>query len=95
MRLKDEYRQVISSTFKELFPEHKLYLFGSRTDDSKKGGDIDLLILGETKLNLNEIGKFRIELWKQLEEQKIDIVSFTNEEKSTFKELIFEEKIEI
>lgn len=51
----------------------QLYLFGSRMDDSKKGGDIDLLIKS-TKMAKQNIRELRIEFYKQFGEQKIDIV---------------------
>lgn len=51
-------------------------LFGSRLDDSRRGGDIDLLI--ETDLPLQEAAQRRIDLltdlWLALGERKIDIV---------------------
>ncbi|HEY8272885.1 MAG TPA: nucleotidyltransferase domain-containing protein [Pseudobdellovibrionaceae bacterium] len=54
----------------------KLYLFGSRADDKKKGGDIDLLLLvpaseKETVVELKN--KIRIKIFETLSEQRIDI----------------------
>ena len=51
-------------------------LFGSRLDDARRGGDIDLLIA--TDLCPAEAGRRRIDLladlWLELGERKIDIV---------------------
>ncbi len=45
MRLTKKQLLSIKEPFKECFSfGDKLFLFGSRTDDSKKGGDIDLYI---------------------------------------------------
>ena len=53
----------------------RIYLFGSRIDESKKGGDIDLYL---NPLDGNEIGTKKIEfltlIQKMIGEQKIDIV---------------------
>jgi len=51
----------------------RIHLFGSRVDDDKKGGDIDLLIFSK-KLTQGDITKIRSELWDRLGEQKIDII---------------------
>lgn len=76
MRLKPEYIDWIKLSAKECFGEgSRVYLFGSRTDDKKKGGDIDLFI--ETDLERNLFEK-KIKMLKilntQLGEQKIDII---------------------
>lgn len=50
-----------------------VYLFGSRVDDGKRGGDIDLLIMSDL-LSSHDAGKIRWRLWELIGEQKIDIV---------------------
>ena len=49
MRLRETERQAIVDAVHEAFgPASRAYLFGSRTDDRKFGGDIDVLIeIGE------------------------------------------------
>ena len=44
MRLTPYQQQVITRHFLEIFKEGEIYLFGSRVDDSAKGGDIDLYL---------------------------------------------------
>ena len=45
MRISEQTRITIRNTVHELFGNHAtVLLFGSRADDSAKGGDIDLLI---------------------------------------------------
>ncbi|OGV84972.1 MAG: hypothetical protein A3J88_08370, partial [Melioribacter sp. RIFOXYB12_FULL_38_5] len=78
MRLKKEIIEFLKQKKNELFPENtKIYLFGSRTKDSLKGGDIDILILSEKKLPNNLIRKLRTSFYKKFGWQKIDIVNFS------------------
>jgi len=78
VRLSEFYIETICSNFRKCFgPEDHLWIFGSRIDMHQKGGDIDLYIKTMQKdvvLADKMRMKFSIELWKQLGEQKIDIV---------------------
>ena len=50
MRLSKEEVSIIKDVINQYFIKPKIYLFGSRIDDTKKGGDIDLFIISkETK----------------------------------------------
>ncbi len=51
-----------------------MFLFGSRVDETKKGGDIDLYIKTNAGNDLTHKIKLLVELEKKLGEQKIDIV---------------------
>jgi len=75
MRLKQHYIDSIKKYFVEVFKHGEVYLFGSRVDDAKKGGDIDLYLVVNNHLNLFEKKiKFSSKLKKALGDQKIDIV---------------------
>ena len=59
-----------------------VFLFGSRVDDSKKGGDIDLFIRTANKDNLFEKKiRFLARLKRQIGEQKIDVVFNEDEDR--------------
>ena len=75
MRLNQHYINSIKKYFIQIFKNGEIYLFGSRIDDSKKGGDIDLYLVVENPINLFEKKiKFLARLKRELGEQKIDIV---------------------
>ena len=76
MRLCESDRNVIKASVKELWDEETcVYLFGSRVDDTKKGGDIDLFIVSKPQgQDYNKKIELSIKLQKLLGEQKIDIV---------------------
>lgn len=76
MRLTTFEITAINQNAKNIFGDAaKVYLFGSRIDDSKKGGDIDLYVISENQDNLYEKKiKFLNALEISLGEQKIDVV---------------------
>jgi predicted nucleotidyltransferase len=77
MRLTDFEIETITSLARRHFGDDaRVYLFGSRTDDSKRGGDIDLFISNknENLLTLNAKIHFLVELKKRIGDQKIDVV---------------------
>ncbi len=52
MRLSEKEIKIIKENTKKIFGDSKIILFGSRVDDNKKGGDIDLYIIPLNKDNL-------------------------------------------
>jgi len=78
MRLNTQQQSAIRATVAETFGAGSaVWVFGSRVDDSKRGGDIDLLI--QTNLvDINALMRAEITLLTQLQrklgEQKIDIL---------------------
>ncbi len=95
MRIKKEIAEFITHYVKENFPDARVYLFGSRADDNKKGGDIDVLILSNEKLSFSDLSKMRISFYKSFGEQKIDLVNFTYFEDSPFKEIALSQAIKL
>ena len=73
MRLTDFEVSSIRQTVHALDTNASVYLFGSRADDDKRGGDIDLLIISD-RLSSADAGHVRWRLWELIGEQKIDIV---------------------
>lgn len=50
-------------------------LFGSRADDERRGGDIDLHVeAAPDKADLDHEIQFRALIWKALDEEQIDVV---------------------
>lgn len=76
MRLNEHYRETIVRIAKEVYGDTvNVYLFGSRTDDQKRGGDIDLLVRteGAKKGFMGRI-QMAAKLKWLLGDQKIDII---------------------
>ncbi|MCX6075110.1 MAG: nucleotidyltransferase domain-containing protein [Campylobacterales bacterium] len=89
MRLSNRYVEVIKKYFNLFFQNGEIYLFGSRVDDSKKGGDIDLYLVLKEHSNLFEKKiKFLSRIKRELGEQKIDIVFNTDSSRLIEKEAL-------
>ncbi len=92
MRLNNNEIKVLKDKLKSLSKEAKLFLFGSRTDDTKKGGDIDLLVVSDI-LTKKDIRKLRIEFFKNFGEQKLDIVLDNSKLSNPFTKIIYKKAI--
>ena len=84
--------QTLKSKLKSLSPKAKLYLFGSRVDDEKKGGDIDLLVVSD-KLTKKDMRLLRVDFFEKFGEQKIDIVLDDGNFLSVFNKHIFKKAV--
>ncbi|MEI6873643.1 MAG: nucleotidyltransferase domain-containing protein [Spirochaetota bacterium] len=75
MRLKETEVRAIKESFEAIFQEGDVYLFGSRTDDAKKGGDIDLFMEIQDRSDLfpKKI-RFLAMLKRRIGDQRIDVV---------------------
>lgn len=83
MRLSNRIIKTIKKSIKESFGDVDTYLFGSRVDDIKVGGDIDIAV--DSKSSRLEFRKqkvkFIISMMKSNLELKIDLVKFSNNDK--------------
>ena len=76
MRLTPEQASVIRDAIaREISPDARVWLFGSRVDDSAKGGDIDLLVVSR-KIDVMSKLDILAALHQQLGDQRIDLVVF-------------------
>lgn len=78
VRLTDQQRAIIRTTVAETFgAEASVWLFGSRIDDTARGGDIDLYIeplARDAEALVDSKLRFLVEIHKRIGEQKIDVV---------------------
>jgi predicted nucleotidyltransferase len=85
MRISEKEIESIKTLAEKIFGVGtKILLFGSRTADNKKGGDIDLFVTNNKKENLTLTAKinFLVELKLLIGEQKIDVVLDTESTRS-------------
>ena len=94
MRLSKSTQKTILETIVKFDSKAKVLLFGSRTDDSAKGGDIDLLVISET-LTKRDLRKIKIRLQDQLGMQRFDIVLTTSDLSDSFAKMAFKEGISL
>ncbi|HHJ07266.1 MAG TPA: nucleotidyltransferase domain-containing protein [Anaerolineae bacterium] len=93
MRLTTDEIEAIKEAVSQYDAKAKTYLFGSRVDDQKKGGDIDLLVMSQV-LGFDERRKIRLKLYEKLGEQKIDIV-LAKDKSAPFTRVALAEAIEL
>jgi len=95
MRLTESLKKEILTSAKVSFGDVPIYLFGSRTDDSKKGGDIDLAIQvteKRTEFNQRKL-RFLTDLEKRGIDYPFDIVQYNNDTAAILKKEIEKSRI--
>jgi uncharacterized protein len=95
MRLTEFEQKSIRETLRQFLPNVKVYLYGFRVDDAKRGGDIDLMIVDTEPILRKTIGEIRWRLWEIIGEQKIDIIAEQDNNLSTFARMISFDAVEI
>ena len=82
MRIDENEIKIIKSTILNYIDDAKIMLFGSRVDDSKKGGDIDIFVQTNHKVSLSDEIKILSDLEINGIERKVDLVIQTPYKKS-------------
>lgn len=88
MRLDSRTAEVIKVSVLKYDPHALVYLFGSRTDDDKRGGDIDIMVISSI-LGLKEKISIEIDIERELVEQDLDMVIRGSTDADTFTNYIF------
>ena len=83
MRLSIEEAKSIRQCVLRFDPKAEVFLFGSRADDTRRGGDIDLLIVSK-RIGLRERLRLQSALEDALGLRKIDLVIVDNVDNSPF-----------
>jgi len=89
MRLEKIVVRKLREAIYESFGNVNIYLFGSRTNDDKKGGDIDLAIdanISRKEFREKKI-KFMVNLLKKDFDLKIDVVNFNTKDEFLKKQI--------
>lgn len=73
MRLTASEVQAIREEVQRVDPAAEVYLFGSRTDDTARGGDIDLWVRSST-IGYADRLRLQVRLKERLGWQKIDLL---------------------
>jgi hypothetical protein len=72
MRLSAAEISAIREEIGRLDPKAEVYLYGSRVDDTARGGDVDLLVVSET-LGLREVLRLRTRILDRIGWQQLDL----------------------
>jgi len=91
MRLSNKEITIIKKIITDIFGESTIYLFGSRLDNNKKGGDIDLFIIAKDsslEQKIKAIVKIERALYKP-----VDIILHRDFDRDIEKEALKGEKL--
>ena len=73
MRLGADAVAIITREVRQLDPTAEIYLFGSRADDTARGGDIDLLVVSD-KIAFRDLLHLRAGILDAIGWQQLDLL---------------------
>jgi uncharacterized protein len=79
MRLAAHEVAAVCEEVRQLDPAADIYLFGSRADDSARGGDIDLLVISD-HLGFRDLLRLRRAILDRIGWQQLDLIIRRREE---------------
>jgi predicted nucleotidyltransferase len=94
VRLSTEEIEAIKRIIKQYDEDAQVFLFGSRTDPEKKGGDIDLIVISQ-KIDDVLRRKIKVDLLLALGDRKIDLIVTDNPYKDLFTKIMIESGIKL
>jgi predicted nucleotidyltransferase len=92
VRLIEEEKNAIVKAILKQDNTAEIYLFGSRTDINKKGGDTDILIVSD-KIKKDRLTFIEWEIFKLIDEQKIDFIISQKNISDAFVRMIIEKGV--
>jgi uncharacterized protein len=93
VRITEIEKTAIIEAITRIDPEARIYLFGSRIDNDKKGGDLDILVYSQ-KITFGDKLKIKAAIFEKIDEQKIDFV-IAKDEKDPFVKMVSEQKVQL
>jgi predicted nucleotidyltransferase len=89
MRLSKRVINILQENIQKSFGDVQIYLFGSRTDDNKKGGDIDLAIKSNlSRENFRKKKSLFLAMLIRIDfDYQIDIVDFNTKDELLYYEI--------
>ncbi|MDR0731089.1 MAG: nucleotidyltransferase domain-containing protein [Treponema sp.] len=87
MRISNTEKNCIVNAIGEVDNEAPIWLFGSRTDDTKKGGDIDIAVLSK-KIGITEKIRIKRSICNKIGEQRIDLLVSDYGNEAVFKSAV-------
>ena len=95
MRLSSEQISFLKQHIQARLPSADVRLFGSRVDDAKHGGDIDILVIGDRRLSVLDRVQVKADFHRAFGMRKIDIASFSRAEPSAFRDAVLQDAVSL
>ena len=92
MRISAFEKEAIVNAITACDPEAKIWLFGSRADNSLKGGDIDIGVLSKKIDSMKKL-EIKVNICEKIGEQKIDLLVSKTGDTVFFKYAVMEQGI--